>query len=304
MCVPLLGLDGEPLGIINIDTQNPVKQFREDDLDLLMAVAGQAALSYENARLVVSYTEKQKQDNEMQIAAGVQRALLPEHLPQVPGYEFSALYESAQAVGGDYYDCLLLPGERVALAFGDVAGKGVPASLVMSRLSSVVQCTMEFVADVGEAAARINEHMCSHAVEGRFVTFTLAIIDLAANNVSLIIAGHMSPMIRRCDGTIEEFSEEAIGLPLGVVSGMSYEVLKRTIHPGETIVIYTDGVSEAMNPAGDLYGTERLRETVARNPSEPAKLGQAILADVKRHAGGREQNDDITLMVYGRSATL
>jgi serine phosphatase RsbU (regulator of sigma subunit) len=304
MCVPLLGLDGEPLGIINIDTQNPVKQFREDDLDLLMAVAGQAALSYENARLVVSYTEKQKQDNEMQIAAGVQRALLPEHLPQVPGYEFSALYESAQAVGGDYYDCLLLPGERVALAFGDVAGKGVPASLVMSRLSSVVQCTMEFVADVGEAAARINEHMCSHAVEGRFVTFTLAIIDLAANNVSLIIAGHMSPMIRRCDGTIEEFSEEAIGLPLGVVSGMSYEVLKRTILPGETIVIYTDGVSEAMNPAGDLYGTERLRETVARNPPEPAKLGQAILADVKRHAGGREQNDDITLMVYGRSATL
>jgi serine phosphatase RsbU (regulator of sigma subunit) len=304
MCVPLLGLDGEPLGIINIDTQNPVKQFREDDLDLLMAVAGQAALSYENARLVVSHTEKQKQDNEMQIAAGVQRALLPEHLPQVPGYEFSALYESAQAVGGDYYDCLLLPGERVALAFGDVAGKGVPASLVMSRLSSVVQCTMEFVADVGEAAARINEHMCSHAVEGRFVTFTLAIIDLATNNLSLIIAGHMSPMIRRCDGTIEEFPEEAIGLPLGVVSGMSYEVLKRTIHPGETIVIYTDGVSEAMNPAGDLYGTERLRETVARNPPEPAKLGQAILADVKRHAGGREQNDDITLMVYGRSATL
>jgi serine phosphatase RsbU (regulator of sigma subunit) len=302
MCVPLLGLDGEPLGIINIDTQNPLKQFQKDDLDLLMAVAGQAALSYENARLVVSYTEKQKQDNEMQIAAGVQRALLPEHLPQVPGYEFSAMYESAQAVGGDYYDCLLLPRDRVALAFGDVAGKGVPASLVMSRLSSVVQCTMEFVADVGEAAARINEHMCAHAVEGRFVTFTLAIIDLASSEVSLVIAGHMSPMIRRGDGTIEEFPEEAIGLPLGVVQGATYEVLKRTILPGETVVIYTDGVSEAMNPAGDLYGLERLRETVGKNPPEPAKLAQAILTDVKRHASGRAQNDDITLMVYGRSA--
>jgi serine phosphatase RsbU (regulator of sigma subunit) len=304
MCVPLLGLDGEPLGIINIDTQNPLKQFSKDDLDLLMAVAGQAALSYENARLVVSYTEKQKQDNEMQIAAGVQRALLPEHLPQVPGYEFSAMYESAQAVGGDYYDCLLLPRDRVALAFGDVAGKGVPASLVMSRLSSVVQCTMEFVADVGEAAARINEHMCSHAVEGRFVTFTLAIIDLATNELSLVIAGHMSPIIRRCDGTIEEFPEEAIGLPLGVVAGTSYEVSKRAVLPGETVVIYTDGVSEAMNAAGDLYGTERLREIVGKNPPEPAKLAQAILADVKRHAGGRPQNDDITLMVYGRSAAL
>src|SRR5437899_3063106 len=185
MCVPLLGLDGEPLGIINIDTQNPVKQFREDDLDLLMAVAGQAALSYENARLVVSYTEKQKQDNEMQIAAGVQRALLPEHLPQAPGYECSALYESAQAVGGDYYDCLLLPGERVALAFGDVAGKGVPASLVMSRLSSVVQCTMRSVADVSAACERIKEHMCAPDVGGRFVTFTLAITCRATNNLSL-----------------------------------------------------------------------------------------------------------------------
>jgi serine phosphatase RsbU (regulator of sigma subunit) len=301
MCVPLLGLDGEPLGIINIDTQNPLKQFQKDDLDLLMAVAGQAALSYENARLVVSYTEKQKQDNEMQIAAGVQRALLPEHLPQVPGYEFSASYESAQAVGGDYYDCLLLPRERVALAFGDVAGKGVPASLVMSRLSSVVQCTMEFVEDVGEAASRINEHMCAHAVEGRFVTFTLAIIDLATNEMSLVIAGHMSPIVHRTDGTTEEFSETLIGLPLGVVPGMKYEVTRRVLEPGETIVIYTDGVSEAMNPAGELYGVERLREMIVKSPPQPAKLAQAILGDVKRHAAGRAQNDDITLMVFGRS---
>jgi serine phosphatase RsbU (regulator of sigma subunit) len=303
MCVPLLGLDGEPLGIINVDTQNPLKQFHKDDLDLLMAVAGQAALSYENARLVVSYTEKQKQDNEMQIAAGVQRALLPEHLPQVPGYEFSATYESAQAVGGDYYDCLLLPRDRVALAFGDVAGKGVPASLVMSRLSSVVQCTMEFVEDVGEAAARINEHMCANAVEGRFVTFTLALIDLKTNEMSLVIAGHMSPVIRRVDGSTEEFPETMIGLPLGVVSGMTYEVSRRTLQSGETVVIYTDGVSEAMNPASDLYGVERLRETITKGAPEPAKLAQTILADVKRHANGRAQNDDITLMVFGRSPT-
>jgi len=301
MCVPLLGLDGEPLGVINIDTQNPLKQFQKDDLDLLMAVAGQSALSYETARLVVSYTEKLKQDNEMQIAAGVQRALLPEHLPQVPGYDFFASYESAQAVGGDYYDCLLLSGERVGLAFGDVAGKGVPASLVMSRLSSVVQCTMEFVHDVGEAGSRINDYMCSHAVEGRFVTFTLAVVDLNAHEMSLIIAGHMSPIIRRADGTIEEFPESAVSLPLGVVQGMTCEVLRRTLRAGETVVIYTDGVSEAMNPAGELFGLERLRATISNGPQGPARLGQAILADVKRFAAGRAQNDDITLMAFGRT---
>jgi serine phosphatase RsbU (regulator of sigma subunit) len=206
-------------------------------------------------------------------------------------------------VGGDYYDCLLLPRDRVALAFGDVAGKGVPASLVMSRLSSVVQCTMEFVEDVGEAASRINEHMCANAVEGRFVTFTLALIDLTTNEMSLVIAGHMSPVIRRVDGSTEEFPETMIGLPLGVVTGMTYEVSRRTLQPGETVVIYTDGVSEAMNPASDLYGLERLRETITKSAPEPAKLAQVILADVKRHANGRAQNDDITLMVFGRSPT-
>jgi serine phosphatase RsbU (regulator of sigma subunit) len=302
MCVPLLGLDGEPLGIINIDTQNPLKQFQKDDLDLLMAVAGQAALSYENARLVVSFLEKQKQDNEMMIAASVQRALLPEHLPQAPGYEFYASYDSAQAVGGDYYDCLLLPGDKVCLAFGDVAGKGVPASLVMSRLSSVVQNTMEFVQDVGQASERINNHMCSHAVEGRFVTFTLAIIDMKTHEMSLVIAGHMSPMIRRTDGTIEEFPDETVGLPLGVVEGMSFDVSRRVLQPGEVVVIYTDGVSEAMNSAGDLYGLDRLRKMIVDSPPRPAELGAAILADVRRHAAGHPQNDDITLMVFGRTA--
>lgn len=301
MCVPLLGLDGEPLGIINIDTQNPLKRFQTEDLDLLMAVAGQAALSYENARLAVSHLEKQKQDSEMQIAAGVQRALLPEHLPQTPGYEFFASYESAQAVGGDYYDSLLLPDDKVCLAFGDVAGKGVPASLVMSRLSSVVQNTLEFVPEVGQAAARINNHMCSHAIEGRFVTFTLTIIDLKSHEMSLVIAGHMSPMIRRTDGTIEEFPDEIVGLPLGVCDGMTFDVAKRILQPGEVVVIYTDGVSEAMNPAGDLYGLDRLREMITKNAPRPADLGKAILADVKRHAAGRAQNDDITLMVFGRT---
>lgn len=303
MCVPLLGLSGDPLGVINIDTQNPLKQFQNEDLDLLMSVAGQAALSYENARLAVTYAEKQKQDNEMQIAAGVQRALLPAELPKVPGYEFFAIYESAQAVGGDYYDCLILPGDRVCVAFGDVAGKGVPASLVVSRLSSCVQSTMEFVTDVGEAAAKINDHMGAKAVEGRFVTFTLTIIDLKTHEMSMVIAGHMSPMVRRVDGTIEEFPEEMVGLPIGVAQGISFDVVKRTLQPGETVVIYTDGVSEAMNPASDLYGMERLHSMVKNNPAEPSKLGPILRADVKKHANGRPQNDDITLMLFGRNAT-
>src|SRR5690606_23671621 len=153
------------MGVINIDTQNPFNQFKEEDLDLLVAVAGQAALSYESARLLVTALEKQKQDREMNIAMNVQRALLPETLPSPGGWEFYASYDSAQAVGGDYYDCMVLPdGKRICVAFGDVAGKGVPASLVMSRINSVVTNTMAFIDDVGEAAMRINNQMCAKAV--------------------------------------------------------------------------------------------------------------------------------------------
>lgn len=301
MCVPLLGLDGEPMGAINIDTQNPIHRFGNDDLELLTAVAGQAAVSYDNARLLVSHMEKLKQDGEMSIARSVQQALLPEEMPQVPGYDFYASYEAAQAVGGDYFDVIRLNDRKICLAFGDVAGKGVPASLVMSRLSSVVQSTMQFVTDALDAVKRINAHMCNRAVEGRFVTFVLTVIDLKSNKMQVVNAGHMSPIIRCSDGKVEEFPGESIGIPLGVIDNFTFQVQKRTLAPGETVVIYTDGVSEAMNHESELYGLEQLREFISQGPADASELGRRILADVKRHADGRPQNDDITLMSFGRS---
>jgi sigma-B regulation protein RsbU (phosphoserine phosphatase) len=302
MCVPLLSLAGEPMGVINIDTQNAFNQFRADDLDLLMAVAGQAAMCYEQANLLVTAMEKQKQDKEMDIAMGVQRSLLPTELPIVEGWEFFASYDTAQAVGGDYYDAFFMDGgEKVCLAFGDVAGKGVPASLVMSRIATVVTNVMTFVGDVREAVHRINNQMCTRAVEGRFVTFVLCVIELKTGEMTIAIAGHMPIMIRQTDGTIIEFGEEVVGVPIGVLEDFPYDVLVRKIVPGETCVIYTDGVSEAMNPASDLYGIDRLRELMSASTGGQADaLGKVILADVRKFAAGRPQNDDITIMVFGR----
>ncbi len=300
MCVPMLDLQGEPVGIINIDTQNPLKQFKSEDLDIMVTVAGQAALSYESAKLLQSYVQKQKQDNEMNIARNVQQALLPDTLPNINGYEFFASYDSAQAVGGDYYDIIATKDGRIWLAFGDVAGKGVPASLVMSRMSSVVRSVSEFVTDGTEAVARINDHMCAKAVEGRFVTFVLIILDIQNHQMQVVNAGHMSPMIRKADGTIEEFPEETVGVPIGVIEGFPFDSVTRSISPGETVLIYTDGVSEAMNPQNELYGIDKLREFVRKGPSNPALLGVSVREDVRKFANGREQNDDITLMLFGR----
>ncbi len=302
MCVPLLSLGGEPMGIINIDTQNAFNQFRPDDLDLLTAIAGQAAMSYEQAKLVITAMEKQKQDKEMDIAMGVQRSLLPITIPQPDGWEIYASYDSAQAVGGDYYDAFEMEnGKKICLAFGDVAGKGVPASLVMSRISTVVTNVMTFVNDIGEAINRINNQMCLRGIEGRFVTFILIVFDVKSGVMTIGNAGHMPIMIRKNDGTIEEFGDEAVGVPIGVLEGFPYDVLKRTIAPGESCVIYTDGVSEAMNYKSELYGVERLRQLMKASVGGDAdSLGKTILADVRKFAGGRPQNDDITIMVFGR----
>ncbi|HID23245.1 MAG TPA: FHA domain-containing protein [Planctomycetaceae bacterium] len=301
MCVPMLGLDGEPRGVIHIDTQNPIQQFKKEDLDLLMAVAGQAALSYENARLMDAYVQKQKQDNEMEIARNVQRAMLPESLPEVEGYEFYASYHSAQAVGGDYYDAFMLDDHKICLSFGDVAGKGVPGAIIMARIASCVQNTMGFTHDVGEAIQAINNHMCQKAVEGRFVTYLLIVLDVEKHEMSLVNAGHMSPMILKPDGELEEIDDETIGLPIGVVEDYPYDVVDRAIAPGEIVVLFTDGVDEAMNPAGELYTLERMRQFIRNHRGAAAELGEALLADVRRHADGRPQNDDITIMTFGRN---
>ena len=304
MCVPMLGIDGEVAGVINLDTQNPVNQFNNDDLELLQAVAGQAALSYESARLASAFMAKQKQDSELDIARGVQVALLPEELPKVEGYSFFASYDAAQAVGGDYYDAMILSDGKICLAFGDVAGKGVPGALIMSRMSSCVQNTMSFRPSIEEAVTAINNHMCANAVEGRFVTFVLVIIDPVAHHLTLVNAGHMSPMILTTDGQIEEFDEESVGLPIGVMEDYPFEVVERPIVAGEIIVIFTDGVDEAMNPAGDLYTLERMRNFLQAGSRQADELGRSLLADVRTFADGRDQNDDITIMTFGRDALV
>jgi serine phosphatase RsbU (regulator of sigma subunit) len=142
--------------------------------------------------------------------------------------------------------------------------------------------------------------MCAKMAEGRFVTYVLAVIDPRANEVALCNGGHMSPFVRRPDGAVEEFAEASIGLPIGVVDGYPYEVIRRPLAAGETVVITTDGVDEAMDPDGALYTRERAREFIRTGPVTAKEVTLALLADVRRHAGGRPQNDDITIMAFGR----
>ncbi|MFK7779174.1 MAG: SpoIIE family protein phosphatase, partial [Gimesia sp.] len=233
LCVPMLGLDGSVIGIINLDTQIAGQMFSEDDLELLMVIAGQAALSYESARLMISHVEKQRYDNEMEIAARVQKGLLPAKIPQISGYEFFVSYEAARAVGGDYYDFIQTDDNLIWFALGDVAGKGVPASLVMSRVCSTVRSTVEFVTDVTDAVHRVNHHIDESAHDGRFITFILGQIDLTQNLVSFVNAGHLAPLLFDADGALSELMAGHPNVPLGVMEDYDYQMIQHQFQPGE-----------------------------------------------------------------------
>ena len=302
MCVPLLDLQGKPFGIINLDTQNPAKRFNDEDLELLLAVATQAATAWENQRLIENFMENKKREEEMRIAMQVQKSLLPETLPEVPGYKFYASYDAAQAVGGDYFDCFPIGEHKICFSFGDVAGKGVPGALIMSRISSVVQNTMSFTDDVAVAIRRINNHMCHNMVAGRFVTFTLGVIDLRTHRLTLCNAGHYAVAVRKPNGQLEDIGNDQIGIPVGIMDDYDYDVVEYNISPGEIFLLRTDGVDEAMAPDSKLYSTEKVKEFLANTSGSPSEIGLALLADVRRHANGRPQNDDIAIMVFGRLA--
>jgi sigma-B regulation protein RsbU (phosphoserine phosphatase) len=309
MCVPLWGHGHLPVGVLQVDTRDD-RRFHQDDLDLLVAIAGTVSLAVENARLHGVEVRHKKMEQEGEDARAVQRLLLPERCPNLTGYEFWHEYEPALSVGGDYFDYRPVPdiggrstaaAGRWAVALGDVTGKGMPAALMMARLSSEVRLLLQAEPDPARAVERLNRGLCESAVAGKFVTFLLILIDGNRHEMTVVNAGHMGPIVRRADGRVEVVGEDRSGLLLGVEEEEVYRPTTIPIGPGDVVVLYTDGVSEAMDVDGRLFGTQRLLETLAAAPPGAGPVGEAILGAVRRHAAGRDQFDDITLLSFGRA---
>jgi sigma-B regulation protein RsbU (phosphoserine phosphatase) len=229
---------------------------------------------------------------------------LPTAPPKVEGYQFFDFYEAANQVGGDFYDYIPLRDGRVAVVLADVSGKGVSAALVMARLSAEVRYWLASEPSAATAVSKINESFCQAGWEDRFVTFVLALLDPREHRVTIVNAGHMPPCVRHQDKTVETVAPDIAGLPLGVADGISYDAAEVTLKAGETLTLFTDGISEALNPANELYTLERLQKRLG-SPAEnenAAELGRSVLDDVKRHAAGYAQSDDMCLVVFGRNA--
>lgn len=302
MCVPLLGQEQRPLGVLQLESQAQTERFETDDLQILNSVAIQVSISLENALMHEEVLRQERIVRELRFAKEVQTAFLPKGLPKLPGYNFWAYYEAAGEVGGDFYDFLTLPDGRQAVVLADVAGKGIPAALLMAKASSETKLALISSMDnAGRSLELINNAICEAGLESKFITMVICIIDPKTNRMTIVNAGHMSPIIRRADGTIEEPATEVIsGLPVGVLDGSEYESVEVELFSQDMVVLYSDGINEAMDAADREYTMDRLRTRILDRFATPRKLGEAILEDVQKHVAGQPQSDDMTMVLFHR----
>jgi serine phosphatase RsbU (regulator of sigma subunit) len=300
VCVPLYGQSEDPLGVVQLDSADVSRPFSKDDLDVLASVAGQIGLAVENARLHSELIAQRDMQRELEFATQVQLGFLPSHPPVVPGYEFFDHYEAAQRVGGDYFDYVELPDGRVAVTVGDVAGKGVPAALLMARLFSSARYQLLTRATPGEALSALNAEIARTALGHRFITCLFAVLDPKAQTVTVANAGHMAPLIRAADGSVAPLGQKESGMPIGIARDQDFVEVSRPFGPGELLLMYTDGVTEAMDDENDLYGRERLVKLLAAGPASIRDVVEAVVADVTRFSGDKPQRDDICLVGFRR----
>lgn len=309
MCVPLIGPSGKALGVVQLDTQDRAKKFTQDDLKLLWCVANQAAIAMENARLhektIQDERSRAARNADMKLAREVQGSFLPDKQAELDSYVCRAYYKSAQEVGGDYYGYIQMPDGKLAVAIGDVAGKGVPAALIMSKVSSETRFWLTSEPDLTKAVCNINSALYP-ALEklSKFVTFETMIIDAKEHKIRLVNAGHMVPLLVPADGSQvrDVVPDEITGLPLGVADEYPYDMVEFSINQGDCLLLYSDGVSEAMSVRDEAFTTEAIKKVLAAAKSkDPGTLVENLKKALDIHAAGREYpHDDITIVCVGR----
>jgi serine phosphatase RsbU (regulator of sigma subunit)/anti-sigma regulatory factor (Ser/Thr protein kinase) len=298
LVVPLVS-GGELIGTLNLGPRLSDQQYSTDDKKLLDSLAAQAAPALQVAELVskqaAEAATRERIDQELRVAQLIQQNFLPRQLPELGGWQLDAYYMPAREVGGDFYDFFELPGGQVGVVVGDVTDKGVPAAMVMAAARSVLRASATRIVSPGETLERVNELLCPDIPEKMFVTCLYGVIDPASGRFRFANAGHNLPFARTTGGAVEL---RATGMPLGLLPGMTYEEQEAVIAPGESLLLYSDGVTEAHSTEREMYGTPRLAEFVAGDEG----LIDGLLTNLERFTGpGWEQEDDITLVTLRRT---
>jgi serine phosphatase RsbU (regulator of sigma subunit)/predicted ester cyclase len=255
-------------------------------------------------RLEQEERERERIDQELQVARRIQHASLPEEVPTLEGWQIAPYYQPAREVGGDFYDFHFLSEGRLGLVVGDATGKGVPAALVMSTTLGMLQLAARALdsPSPGEVLEQVNETLLARIPSNMFVTCFYAILEPKSGTLSYANAGHDLPYLWRA-GAAEEL--RARGMPLGLMPGMHYEEKEIVLQKGDSTLLYTDGLVEAHDPKGEMFGFPRLRALVSEHAEEEKSLQETLLEELYSFVGeGWEQEDDITLVTLRRSSSL
>lgn len=289
-------LQGQTQGLIILGNRLHKIDYNASDIEFIYSVGSLAIISLENKKLFIEALEKQKLEEELEIARDIQRNLLPRSIPAFRSFDVAAMNLSSKQVGGDYYDIIPLDEKSFCAAIADVSGKGVPAALLMANIQAFLKIICKHGMNIDEATALINDLITENTSDGKFITFCWAIFDEEGKTINYVNAGHNPPLLIR-DGKVRKL--EKGGLILGVMKTFRpYETELIQLQSGDVIVMFTDGITEAMNKIGEEFSDERLESLILKQTDKNAQeILSLIRTEVQNFAAGTFQSDDITLMV-------
>jgi serine phosphatase RsbU (regulator of sigma subunit) len=292
--VPLVAQE-ELVGLLALGPKLSEDGYTRWDRELLSALSDQAATAITMGRLVSQIRTRERMDQELRMARQIQTSLLPKVACEIPGFDIAAYWRAAREVGGDFYDFIPLSNGGMGLVVADVSDKGVPAALFMALSRALVRASAVGSPAPGEALRRANELILADASSGMFVTLLYAILDPASHGMTYVNAGHMPPLLSRRDGILPLRTS---GIALGITEDIELETREVQLSEGDVIVLYTDGVTDAINGRKEEFGQTRLAKVIAENRDLTAEgLVAKINAAVANFVGGERQFDDFTLLV-------
>ena len=300
MCVPLWN-NRNVIGLIYADSRRGVGLYSQETLRVLTLLANIAAIKIENARLFTREMSARIMEEDLQKAAEIQRRLMPRGGAAIPGYAIRGRSVPCQAVGGDYFDYVDLPGGRFGIALGDVAGKGLPASLLMAQVHASVRALCDLDLPLEELVSRLNRLLSRDMPDNRYVTFFYGILDPREHTLAYVNAGHNPPIVVREAGGVESLA--GTGPPIGLFADAKHRAERIDFAAGDLFVAYSDGVTEAEDTEGNEFGEKRLVSIL-----EKAHAGaiedtvKRVVDEVEKHIAGRPHQDDVTLLVLKRDA--
>jgi sigma-B regulation protein RsbU (phosphoserine phosphatase) len=299
LCVPLQ-VKGTTIGVIYVDNRLQAGIFSPDDVEMLVGISSSAAIAIENARLYLIAVEKGRMEHELQVAHEVQASLIPHATPQIDGWDFAAVWRPAREVSGDFYDFIPSGEARLGVVIADVTDKGMPAALFMAHTRSIIRASASSLESPARALTSANKVICADCANGMFVTLCLTQLDLTTGGVVYVNAGHNPPLIyHRTDDQL--LTLRRTGLPLGIDEAHELDQATDQLQSGDFILLYTDGVTDAMDANLHLFGLEPLKRLVHDNRLAGAGvLLSALVESLDAFMGASAPADDITIAVVKR----